>query len=299
MHNLAQLIRLDTNTQEGNNWSKMAVKETPKDYSSMYSEDSGIASLSAASNKSSFSSLSTATISRFLRFDSSKHNNNNNNKNTSKSQSLMHDNNHMNTFTLQPPPIPPIPSSITTNNNARPTNTTLMQQTPTVASPRPSLLGKTTSAANMTNNNNTIANKMWDGSMPNKRNQEMPVDLRYVCCKLEQFKKADHSADALRTLNEHYSTVFKQSRSSNGSRSQVKCNFRVCIKYFNEKDIYVIHIHQNTLKAVRNKLPIRGEFRYFFRDQDNQNVEIESDDSKLPIHDNEGRKQIYCQVFKI
>lgn len=138
----------------------------------------------------------------------------------------------------------------------------------------------------------------WDGSLQ-KRGQEPPVDLRLVVSKLEQFKKADHSADALRTLNEHYSTVFKQTRNSNETRQQFKCNYRVCVKYHNEKDIYVIHIHHNTLKAVRNKLPIRGEFRYFFRDQDNQNVEIESDDAKLPIHDSEGRKQIYCQVFKI
>lgn len=115
------------------------------------------------------------------------------------------------------------------------------------------------------------------------------VDLQKVVAKLNQLPREDHSVYARDTLRNHYSSVFIRRRR----------DYKVHIQYFVEGQTYVVRTSQNTLAAVREKMPIRGNYRYFFRLHENTCEEIESNESKVPYHEKDGQKLIYCQVFPL
>jgi len=136
--------------------------------------------------------------------------------------------------------------------------------------------------------------KTLDGSFVPPKHREQTVDLRQVVAKLENLPKENHSAYAMDTLNKHYSSVFVNRRKSN----QVsRGGYKAYIQYHDEKDTYVVRVERNTLKAVRDKLPKRGNYRYFFKQLDNTCEEVESDESTVPFHEKDNSRQIYCQVF--
>ena len=136
---------------------------------------------------------------------------------------------------------------------------------------------------------------IWsDGARSHKRQCESTVDLRAVVAKLQNLPQENHRAYAMDTLNKHYSSVFVNRRKSN----QVsRGGYKAYIQYHDEKDTYVVRVERNTLKAVRDKLPKRGNYRYFFKQLDNTCEEVESDESTVPFHEKDNSRQIYCQVF--
>lgn len=225
----------------------------PKDYSSMYCEDSN----------NSFSILR----------------NHNDRMNYSQGQP---DIKFLQTPPLPPPPMPFNRNSITASANNKANN--LCPSVPTrMSTMRP------------TQNRNTL--KSLDGShVAPKHREQSPIDLMQVVAKLEQLPKENHRAYAMDTLNKHYSSVF-----NNRKRPEFKerVGFRVYIQYSGEKDTYVVKVERNTLRAIKDKMPKRGNYRYFFRSQDSTCEELEFDDSIVPHHDVDGQKQIYCQVFPI
>lgn len=129
--------------------------------------------------------------------------------------------------------------------------------------------------------------KSLDGSFVPQKHREQ-LDLRQVVAKLENLPKDCHSVYAMDTLNKHYSNVFVNRR---------KAGFKVYINYCEEKDTYVVRTENNTLRAVKDKLPKRGNHRYFFKQLDNTCEEVELEDSIVPYHEKDGSRQIYCQVF--
>lgn len=131
--------------------------------------------------------------------------------------------------------------------------------------------------------------KTLDGSyVPPKHNEAKQLELMQVAAKLQNLPKEYHSAFAMDTLNKHYSDVFVNRRSS----------FKAYIKYFDEKDTYVVRVDSNTLKAVIDKLPKKGAYRYFFKGPENTCEEVENDGSTVPYHEKDGKtKHIYCQLF--
>lgn len=147
------------------------------------------------------------------------------------------------------------------------------------------------------NHNINIKVKSLDGSHATPYHREQSVDLMKVVAKLNQLPKDNHHAYAMDTLNKHFSTVFTNRRRFNDQKEQQKIGFRVYIQYSGEKDTFVVRAEQNTLKAIRDKMPKRGNYRYFFRSRDSTCEELEFDESTVPYHEKDGQKQIYCQVF--
>lgn len=182
------------------------------------------------------------------------------------------------------------------------------------------------SKENNTNNNNNNGNNVQVPAVVEPSTQmNTNTILAQVVAKLVEYQKEDHGAYAMDTLNEHYSSVFPRRQTSeqrnmntintnsriinnnthnivdqnHNNNTNSNSSYRVCIKYHNQRDIYVVRVNHNTLKAVVNKLPIKGTYRYFFRHEDNTNEEIESEQARVPYHEKEGQRQIYCQIFPL
>lgn len=133
-----------------------------------------------------------------------------------------------------------------------------------------------------------------DGAKSIRPTSECTVDLRAVAAKLQNLPQENRSAYAIDTLNKHYSSVFTNRRKSDHLDSPI---FKAYIQYFDEKDTYVVRVNRNTLGAVRDKLPKRGNYRYFFKQLDDTCEEVELDESTVPYHEKAESKHIYCQVF--
>lgn len=209
------------------------------------------------------------------------------------------------------PPPPTIPPPM--NNLHKPINKNL--PTPIQPSQR---LSKT---ANLINNNNNNHNqnhhhqqqhlesiqsklKTLDGGfIAPKHREKATVDLRKVVEKLNLYSKEnDVNAHSMDTLNHHYSSVFRNRRRTMSTEQSVKEKraYRVFIQYSGEKETYVVKVDQNNLKSIKNKMPIKGNYRYFFRSRDDITCEeLEYDSSIVPYHDKDNQKHIYCQVFPI
>lgn len=139
--------------------------------------------------------------------------------------------------------------------------------------------------------------KSLDGShVAPKHREQQSIDLMKVVAKLQQLPKENHRAFAMDTLSKHYSSVFTNRKRHD---QKERAGFRVYIQYSGEKDTFVVRVEQNTLRAIRDKMPKRGNYRYFFRSQDSTCEEHEVDGSVVPYHDRDGQKQIYCQVFPL
>lgn len=139
--------------------------------------------------------------------------------------------------------------------------------------------------------------KTLDGSFvqPKHREQCVNKDLLQVVAKLESLPKENHRAYAMDSLLNHYSSFVNRRKSNQAEEA----GFRVYIQYSDEKDTYVVRVHKNTLKAVRDKLPKRGNYRYFFKRRENTCEEVEFDEATVPFYERGGSKQIYCQVFPL
>lgn len=249
----------------------MAVKEEPKDYSSLYREDCGIGQITNRpiqipiwSRTSSYNTRPQPPIpttrSATLANSNRPTNNgpsNNNATNTTINSSVL-SNNHQ--------------DLIHTQQYQHQHNNTVKRQ------PQP----QTQPPQHLTN---SIGPKTFDGRIPTQK-RESTLDTALLFAKLKQLEDADRKSNyAMHTLNEHYKTVF---------------NYRVCIKYHDDKYAYIVRVTQNTLKAVRDKLPIRGMYRYFFRGEDNEHIEIEDENAIVPYEDGkDGQKHIYCHVFPL
>lgn len=129
--------------------------------------------------------------------------------------------------------------------------------------------------------------KALDGSHVLHRHREQ-LDLRQVVAKLQNLATENHSAYAMDTLNKHYSSVFVNRKPS---------NFKAYIKYPDERETYVVRLNNNTLRDIKDKLPKKGNFRYFFRGEENVCEEVESDSSDVPYEEKGNIQQIYCQLF--
>lgn len=140
--------------------------------------------------------------------------------------------------------------------------------------------------------------KSLDGSFMQPKHREQSSvnkDLLQVVAKLENLSKENHRAYAMDSLLKHYSSFVNRRKSNQAEQS----GYRVYIQYSDEKDTYVVRVEKNTLKAVRDKLPKRGNYRYFFKRRENTCEEVEFDDATVPFYERDGSKQIYCQVFPI
>lgn len=136
-----------------------------------------------------------------------------------------------------------------------------------------------------------LALLQMDGASQALKHREL--DLKEVVSKLQNHITSCNS-HAKEALSEHYTSFV-------GAKH---AKYRVLIKYPNSisssnkgDEVYAVRVHSNTLRAVREKLPRRGNFRYFFRTH-NCLEEIESDDTPVPIYtEKEGYKQIHVHLF--
>lgn len=135
--------------------------------------------------------------------------------------------------------------------------------------------------------------KSMDGSFVQPKHREQSIDLLQVVAKLESLPKENHRAYAMESLHKHYSSFVNRRKSNQAERA----GYRAYIQYHDEKDTYVVRVENNTLKAVRDKLPKRGNYRYFFKRLGNTCEEVEFDEALVPLYEKDGLKQIYCQVF--
>lgn len=135
--------------------------------------------------------------------------------------------------------------------------------------------------------------KTLDGSFVQPKHREQSIDLLQVVAKLESLPKENHQAYAMDSLHKHYSSFVNRRKSS------TQAGYKVYIQYTDEKDTFVVRVEKNTLKAVRDKMPKRGNYRYFFKRLENTCEEVEFDEATVPFYEKDGSKQIYCQVFPL
>lgn len=119
-------------------------------------------------------------------------------------------------------------------------------------------------------------------------------DLFSNVAKLQNHQQKDQCAYALETLSKHYSSVFSNRRKTDNKKEAL---FKAFIQYSEENDTYVVRVEKNTLRSVKDKLPKRGNYRFFFKQLDGTCEEIELDESIVPYHVKGESKYIYCQVF--
>lgn len=137
------------------------------------------------------------------------------------------------------------------------------------------------------------ASKSLDGSFAPRRHRESgkEIDFNELKIKLTSLSEEQHKAYAIKTLQQHYDENIVNRKSA---------KFKVCIEYFGGKDgreRYVVGVDRNTLRDVKHKMPIKGDFRVFVFHARDQFEEVEDDNTILPYHENEGRLNIHCRVF--
>lgn len=168
-----------------------------------------------------------------------------------------------------PPPLPPI----------------AQQRTSSILYPR-------TNATKSSTSSTIHKHDRFDGCQAAPKHREQ-LDLAMLVAKLKQLPKEDSRAYAMGTLSEHYTSFTSRRKVDQIERA----GFKVYIQYLDEKDTYIVRSEQSTLRAIKDKMPMRGNYRYFFRSLDSTYEELEFDDSLVPYHDKDGLKHVYCQVF--
>lgn len=74
--------------------------------------------------------------------------------------------------------------------------------------------------------------------------------------------------------------------------------FKLYVQYYDLKETFVLRIAMNDLRSIVERLPKKGNYRYFFKRIDNMCEEIESLQEEAPYFVNDqGVKQIFCQIF--
>lgn len=122
------------------------------------------------------------------------------------------------------------------------------------------------------------------------QNGRPTIDLDQLSAKL-QVLSAEKIAN--KALNEHYSSYTERKKHDKLERA----NYKVYIQYSDDHTTFVVRVDRPTLKAVKDKLPKRGNYRYFFRINDKTSEEFEYDGATVPFHEKDNQKQIYCKLF--
>lgn len=135
--------------------------------------------------------------------------------------------------------------------------------------------------------------KNLDGAHIYRRHREagIGIDPNDLTSALYNLSAAQHKAYAINTLQQHYSAVFQKKN---------KQTYKVYMNYIDEgfkKETYLVRIDRNTLRDVKNKLPIKGDYRLFFTHNGNECEEVEDDDATLPYVEKDGAFVIYCRLF--
>lgn len=137
------------------------------------------------------------------------------------------------------------------------------------------------------------ATASMDGAFqPLKHREQNKQALRDIILKLHNPPESCQ-LDASRVLNEHYKLCFQKQKLN---------DYRVLIRYpsVNNKpsETFAVKVESNTLRSIKGKLPIRGNYRFFFKTK-NCLEEVESEDSKVPIYnERDGIKQIQLHLFE-
>lgn len=126
---------------------------------------------------------------------------------------------------------------------------------------------------------------------------DLTVEFRAAAAKLQNHSRNNHRAYAMDTLSKHYSSVFNSRRKGSDQVARNGASLKAFIQYSDQKETYVVRVDKATLRSVRDKLPKRGNYRFFFKQLDNTCEEIERDESIVPVHSKGDSKYIYCQVF--
>lgn len=272
----------------------------PKDYSIIYSDETPI-----SSTRTSISSMPTRSRSpppppppRPQTIHQNQNGINNNNHNHNRNNQMT-----MNQPKLPPPVLPP------TRQSKSLTNITQHQPQPQPQHQLNYFQSNTNHATSATQNDSHVNDnvnlnrslpysKPLDGSCaPPQYRESYKIDLNLVAERLKSIDSLSRN-----TLTEHYYTVFPRRGNilthENQPNNENRDNYRVYIEYSGEKDTYVVKVNHNSLKAIKNKMPVKGHYRYFFRScEDTTYDELESDTSIVPYHDKDGQRHIYCRVF--
>lgn len=122
------------------------------------------------------------------------------------------------------------------------------------------------------------------------------IDLREVAQKLELHigdadGKYPHRKYAEEMLQKHYNSVFSDRRAS-------PYKVYLFIHHDNEKETYIIRVAQNNLGSIMKKMPKPGKYRYFFKNNlENNWEEIEDEEATVHTQLKDGTNQIFCHVF--
>lgn len=133
--------------------------------------------------------------------------------------------------------------------------------------------------------------KALDGAPVPRRHREanMGIDPMELHSALRNLPQANNYA--MLTLNQHFNEVFP------------KKTYKVYIIYMEngkeDGETYLVRIDRNNLRAVKEKMPIKGNFRLFFSINDKQFEEVEDDEAPLPCIERDGSRIIRCRVFKL
>lgn len=133
--------------------------------------------------------------------------------------------------------------------------------------------------------------KPLDGSFSARRHRESNLDIHVLSEKLSYLSREQRDEYARHTLKTHYSEVFQKKRQEQ--------NYKVCIDYMDgqQKERYLVRTSKNSLRDVKAKLPIKGNYRLFFIHSNNECEEVEDDEAVLPYHEKDGAFVIYCRAF--
>lgn len=135
--------------------------------------------------------------------------------------------------------------------------------------------------------------KTLDGSYRPRRHREAGgIDPKDLLPRLYHLSQEQTSAYANHALHQHYNSVILMRN---------RQTYKVYINYLDDgkkSETYLVRVGKNTLRDVKAKLPIKGEYRLFFIHPGDECEEVEDDDSSLPYHEVGGDFTIYCRVFK-
>lgn len=135
----------------------------------------------------------------------------------------------------------------------------------------------------------TSSTKTLDGSFSTRRHRESvgginPNDLLPRLYHLSQEQQNSYS---IITLRQQFKLIQERNKQT----------YKVYINYWDKKETFLVRTERNTLRDVKTKLPIKGDYRLFFIHPGNECEEVEDDECTLPYHEKEGSFIIYCRVF--
>lgn len=132
--------------------------------------------------------------------------------------------------------------------------------------------------------------KLDGGFAPRRHRESGGIDPNELVYRLHNLSKEEHHMYAMDSLKQHYNSVFQKRRQ--------RVAYKVYLTYYTngERETYIVRVERNRLRDVKNQLPIKGSFRFFFI-HDNEAEEIEDEEVSLPYCDKDGNLAIYCRLF--